>query len=143
MINEDFASYNFDVIENVTYEIDVTQDEGERIVDLQHEGEDVTSDDRFYVATNNYRAGGEDHLDGSVETVLETTDENRQVIIDYIVNHDGALNVERSNNWQITPFESAGEVVFETALEAQDASDDHERIEFIEEDGDGATFSFN
>ncbi|GAJ98179.1 bifunctional 2',3'-cyclic-nucleotide 2'-phosphodiesterase/3'-nucleotidase [Geomicrobium sp. JCM 19055] len=143
LINEDFASYNFDVIENVTYEIDVTQDEGERIVDLQHEGEDVTSDDRFYVATNNYRAGGEDHLDSSVETVLETTDENRQVIIDYIVNHDGALNVERSNNWQITPFESAGEVIFETALEAQDASDDHERIEFIEEDGDGATFSFN
>ncbi|MFB4158931.1 bifunctional 2',3'-cyclic-nucleotide 2'-phosphodiesterase/3'-nucleotidase [Geomicrobium sp. JSM 1781026] len=142
LVNQDFSSYNFDVIENVTYEVDVTNDEGERVLNVEYDGEPVESDDRFYVATNNYRAGGEDHLDADVETVLETTDENRQIIIDYIIAHDGPIDVEASENWQLTPIEAAGDIIFDSAADASEYSDGYDRIELYEETDEGTRFTF-
>ncbi|MBB6451193.1 2',3'-cyclic-nucleotide 2'-phosphodiesterase [Geomicrobium halophilum] len=143
LVNLDFSSYNFDVIENVNYEIDVTKEEGERIQNLSYDGEDVGTDDRFFVATNNYRAGGGGgHLDEDIETVLETTEENRQLVIDYVIDHDGPLDIEPSNNWELSPIEAEGEVLFESASEAKEYTQEYENIEFVEEgDGNEAVFT--
>ncbi|WP_096439524.1 bifunctional 2',3'-cyclic-nucleotide 2'-phosphodiesterase/3'-nucleotidase [Alteribacter populi] len=132
LVNTDFASYNFDTIEGVEYKMDVTQPVGERVVDLTYEGEEVTEDHDFLVATNNYRAGGGgNHLD-DVETVLASTDENREVIIDYIRDYEGAVNVEVSNNWSIVPFETEANVVFESDLRGEDLAEQTPFISFVD-----------
>lgn len=70
LVNSSFPTYNFDVIDGISYRIDVTQparydSEGKvanpnshRILDVTFQGKpmDMTAD--FLVATNNYRAGG-------------------------------------------------------------------------------------
>lgn len=70
LINEDFPTYNFDVIDGVTYEIDVTEPakydkdgklvhaDANRIKNLQYNGAPIDLDQEFIVVTNNYRASG-------------------------------------------------------------------------------------
>ena len=61
LLNKNYPAYNFDTIDGVTYEIDVTQDpkydlEGNlinenssRIINLKYNGNDVKDDDEFLV----------------------------------------------------------------------------------------------
>ena len=117
LIDPSFASYNFDVIDGVTYAIDVTQParydgdgklvapEGHRIVDLNFEGKPIDERQLFLVATNNYRAGGGGNFpgcDGST-VVLEAPDANRDVLVRYIV---ATQHVEpkADNNWRFAPW---------------------------------------
>ncbi|MCG8422831.1 MAG: bifunctional 2',3'-cyclic-nucleotide 2'-phosphodiesterase/3'-nucleotidase [Proteobacteria bacterium] len=70
LLNPDFPSYNFDVIDGVDYDIDITQpsrydSDGNllnanvnRIKNLRYNDQPVTDEQIFLVATNNYRAGG-------------------------------------------------------------------------------------
>ncbi|WP_406828411.1 bifunctional 2',3'-cyclic-nucleotide 2'-phosphodiesterase/3'-nucleotidase [Microbulbifer sp. ARAS458-1] len=120
-----FPSFNFDVIDGVSYQIDVTQparysrscvqvSDGERIVNLQYQGRDVSADDQFLVATNNYRAGGgmfagtgEEHI------VIESPDTNRQVLANYI-RANSPVTPAADGNWSFVPVADNGnlEVVF-------------------------------
>ncbi|MFJ5621775.1 bifunctional 2',3'-cyclic-nucleotide 2'-phosphodiesterase/3'-nucleotidase [Peribacillus loiseleuriae] len=115
LINNDFPTYNFDVIDGVTYEIDVTSlpkyDKGQnvinananRIKNLTFNGKPVTADMKFIVATNDYRASGSKLMNpGGVNTILKAPDSNRQAMMDYVVENkkiDAAVN----NNWTFTP----------------------------------------
>ncbi|WP_185960739.1 bifunctional 2',3'-cyclic-nucleotide 2'-phosphodiesterase/3'-nucleotidase [Aliidiomarina halalkaliphila] len=114
-----FPSFNFDMISGITYTIDPTQparysNQGElidanshRIHELRFNGEPVTPEQRFLIATNNYRAGGGGNfpdLDGS--TLVYVSDaEVRQVIADYArsqtESNAGKLSVEVDHNWQL------------------------------------------
>src|SRR5262249_26064353 len=76
LINPAFPTYNYDVIDGVTYRIDVTQParytpqgriadaQARRIVDLAFRGQPVTDAMEFVVATNNYRASGGGNFPG-------------------------------------------------------------------------------
>jgi 2',3'-cyclic-nucleotide 2'-phosphodiesterase/3'-nucleotidase/5'-nucleotidase len=142
LTNLDFRGFNFDVIEGVEYEIDVTKPLNERIVNLTFEGEALDMDEKFLVVTNNYRAsGGGDHLLGakSVEPVYQGTEENREVIIEYIRNL-GTIDVLPSNNWQIAPFEAEGSITFQSspAAESYIARAGKENfITYLEQDSQG------
>lgn len=142
LVNEEERSYNFDTIEGITYEFDVTQEVGNRVQNIQFEGEPVESEDRFYVATNNHRSSG-DALDEDVIIALETTMKNRQIIIDYVINHDGPLEIEASDNWSIAPFNAAGNVLFTSDPNAVDYYEDYDRIEIHEDTAGGTTFLYN
>src|SRR5438309_4711526 len=87
LINPAFPTFNYDVIDGVTYRIDVTRParytpqgriadaQARRIVDLTFRSQPVTDAMEFVVATNNYRASGGGNfpgMDGS-KIVLETT----------------------------------------------------------------------
>ncbi|WP_299625588.1 bifunctional 2',3'-cyclic-nucleotide 2'-phosphodiesterase/3'-nucleotidase [Pelagibius sp.] len=135
LIDTSFPSYNFDVIDGVSYKIDVTKParynkDGElvshdhRIVDLTYEGKPVTREMEFIVATNNYRAGGGGNfpgLDGS-SIIIEAPDENRTVLANYIFDQK-AINPAADNNWSFVPVDGDVTVTFTSSPGAQDAAE--------------------
>ncbi|WP_280770672.1 bifunctional 2',3'-cyclic-nucleotide 2'-phosphodiesterase/3'-nucleotidase [Salipaludibacillus daqingensis] len=149
-----FSAFNYDVIEGVEYQIDVTQPIGERITDLTYEGEPVTSDMEFLVATNNYRAGGGgDHLAGLdaplVDSLQALSIENRYVILDYIQDLGTAYTPYASYNWSIKPVETNGRVLFNSSA---DGAAHIEKLgltavsatgELIDDDNNGAVYTYN
>ncbi|SLN54714.1 bifunctional 2',3'-cyclic-nucleotide 2'-phosphodiesterase/3'-nucleotidase [Roseisalinus antarcticus] len=125
LLNPDFPSYNFDVIDGVTYQIDLTQasrynndgevvaPEAHRITDLRHDGAPIDDDAEFIVATNNYRASGGGHFPGTGDTIIfEGPDTNRDVIVRYIVDQ-GTVSPRADANWSFRSMNGTT-VLFET-----------------------------
>lgn len=131
LINPSYRTYNFDVIDGVTYEYDVTQPnkydregklihpDASRVRNLKYQGNDVRPDQEFIVVTNNYRANGKfpGVRDASLNRLLGL--ENRQVIINYILDVKN-INPSADKNWHFTNSIKGLDVRFLTADKAKD-----------------------
>lgn len=128
LLNPKFPSYNYDVIDGVTYEIDVSEparynkngevvnQEAHRIKNLRFNGKPIDPKAKFIVATNNYRASGGGHfpgLDGS-NIIIEAPDENRTVLANYIFSL-GKLDPSADNNWTFKDLPGDVQVSFESS----------------------------
>jgi 2',3'-cyclic-nucleotide 2'-phosphodiesterase/3'-nucleotidase len=130
LLNPDFPSFNFDVIDGVTYRIDLSQParfdrdgavaapEANRIVDLALGGQPLDPAAEVIVATNNYRAEGGGNFpgaDGST-VVLEAPDANRDVLVRFIM-EQGTIDPAADGNWGFAPLPGTT-VLFDTGPRA-------------------------
>lgn len=131
LVNPNYRTYNFDVIDGVTYEFDVTQPnkydregktvnpDASRVRNLKYQGKEVTADQEFIVVTNNYRANGKfpGVRDASLNQLLGL--ENRQAIINYILEEKN-INPSADGNWRFTDSIKGVDVRFLTADKAKE-----------------------
>ncbi|WP_245154004.1 bifunctional 2',3'-cyclic-nucleotide 2'-phosphodiesterase/3'-nucleotidase [Jeotgalibacillus proteolyticus] len=148
LINGDFPTYNYDVIDGVTYEIDVTEPakynkdgavvnaEANRIKNLAYNGEPIDPAQEFIVVTNNYRASGNFPGVRNNTAVEMYPDENRQAIIDYIVEL-GTIDPSADGNWTFAPVEGSVNVTFDSAREAVNAISEDSAIQYEGEAANG------
>lgn len=143
LVNTDFRTYNFDVIDGVTYQYDITQpnkydrngkvvnETASRVRNLQYNGQDVTADQKFIVVTNNYRANGTfpGVREASVNYLLNL--ENRQAIINYII-AEKVINPTADNNWTFTDSIKGLDLRFLTADRAKALVADQEGIVYLQ-----------
>ena len=147
LVNASFPTYNFDVIDGISYRIDVTQParyngDGEvvnkdahRITKAMFNGEPLRMKDEFLVATNNYRAGGGGHfpnLNGET-IVIDAPDKNRDVVANYLLSQK-TINPEADGNWAFASFGKAN-VSFTTSPKAKGAAGKNMTYQSLDDNG--------
>jgi len=117
LVNDGFPTYNFDIIDGVTYEIDITKapkynkdgkivNASERIVNLKYNGKAIDMNGDFLMVTNNYRAGGGGSFPGInlTKAVIASPDENRQAIVNFIATQK-VVDPKADGNWKFKAVE--------------------------------------
>ena len=152
LVNDAFPSYNVDVIDGVTYEIDVTQParyaingqlanaQAQRIRNLSYAGKPIDPQQRFLVVTNNYRAYGGGNFPGinATKVVLDAPDENRQALVDYLSQSPGqTVNPSADGNWRIASIATV-EPTFLSSSNAARFLAQHSGIRLVKDNGDGS-----
>ncbi|KKO54037.1 bifunctional 2',3'-cyclic-nucleotide 2'-phosphodiesterase/3'-nucleotidase [Paenibacillus sp. DMB20] len=138
LLNTSFQVYNFDVIDGIEYTIDVTKEakydetgklknaSSSRVKEVTYKGQPLNPDMDFIVVTNNYRASGGGNFPGVKESVmvLDSQEENRQVLMDYIAEKK-IIDPTADRNWSLAPIAGNVNVTFTSAPEAADVLPNH------------------
>jgi 2',3'-cyclic-nucleotide 2'-phosphodiesterase/3'-nucleotidase len=114
LLAPDFAAYDFDSIEGVSYRLDLTQpprydDQGRlvapnarRVVDLSYQGRPIEENAAFLVVTNSYRANGGGHFPGcdGRSVVYEAPDSNFDALLQYVKGQK-RVRVSPGGGWRL------------------------------------------
>ncbi|OME81476.1 hypothetical protein BK120_17705 [Paenibacillus sp. FSL A5-0031] len=145
LLNPSFQVYNFDVIDGVTYQVDVTKPAkykvdgtindaaSSRIIKLNYKGKPVDPNQDFIVITNNYRAGGGGNFPGvkGSKYIIDAPDENRQILMDYISTNK-QINPSIDNNWSIAPVMGDVKVTFTSSPKAAEYAKTTNNIRYLD-----------
>ena len=130
---DNFRTYNFDVIDGVNYQIDITQPakydanckvlnaDSQRIVNLTYQGKTIELKQQFIIATNNYRAYSNKFPGTGADFVaFDAPDENRTVLASYISRvskENGQVIPSADNNWSFAAIDGGEklDIRFETS----------------------------
>jgi len=106
VVAENARDYAYDIYTGIDYTYDLTKPAGQRLVKLQYKGQDVTPDQTFRVAINNYRAVGGAGFPMFREgtRIWSSTSEIRDLMAEYAQKHGtidpAAVNVR---NYTLIP----------------------------------------
>lgn len=129
LMNWQFHSQNFDVIDGVSYQFDLSQparynhecrlvnEKSQRVKNLVYAGKVVEPKAEFIVATHKQRAmAGQFAGTGAKKVVLKSDVSTRQVVRDFLKKqseNQGFVKIDPDKNWQFSPMNA--KVSFETA----------------------------
>jgi 2',3'-cyclic-nucleotide 2'-phosphodiesterase / 3'-nucleotidase len=101
----DTADFSYDVLSGVSYDIDIAQPAGSRIVNLTSGGAPVDPAARFVLAVNNYRSSGGSNYPhvAAAQSVWSSSDEIRNTIIAWVQAH-GTIDPSTfgGDEWRLT-----------------------------------------
>ena len=130
LLNPAMPATEFDVIDGVTWAIDLAQparfapdggliDGGAaRITDLRFQGRPVGPADRFIVATNSYRTSGGSAFPGANDGhVIYSGDLTNRVVLQRYVAEKGTVAPETRPDWRFLPMPGTA-ALFDTAARA-------------------------
>ncbi|HFK1425598.1 MULTISPECIES: bifunctional 2',3'-cyclic-nucleotide 2'-phosphodiesterase/3'-nucleotidase [Bacillus cereus group] len=116
LVNIGYPTYNFDILDGLKYEIDVTQPakydkDGKvinantnRIINMTYGGKPVADNQEFIVATNNYRGSSQTFPGVSKgEVVYQSQYETRQIIVKYM-QETPVIDPAADKNWTFKPI---------------------------------------
>jgi 2',3'-cyclic-nucleotide 2'-phosphodiesterase / 3'-nucleotidase len=158
LINNAFPSFNFDTLDGVTYELNLTQSakydtrgnlntatgvvSAGRVKNLRFNGQPIDDKAQFVVATNNYRAygGGNFPALGADKVILDAPEENREALVEYLKDGSkakgGKVNPTADNNWRILPVPGIT-MTFSSAAAAAKFLPNHKNIKLLKDGADG------
>ena len=117
LLSPDFAPYDFDSLDGVSYRLDLTQpkrydDQGRlvasnarRVIDLAYQGRPIDERAAFLVVTNSYRANGGGHFPGcdGTSVVYEAPDSNFDALLNYVKGQK-RVRVSRGGGWRLASW---------------------------------------
>ena len=109
--NEKVRGYNYDIFDGINYDINLSKESGNRIENVNINGEELDLNKVYKVAVNNYRFGtiinkgwasAEDKYYDSYEE-LQDAGRMRDMIVKYVIEEkNGTIKPTVDNNWKIT-----------------------------------------
>lgn len=153
LLNPNYPVFNFDVMDGVQYQFDVTKPPkydiagklinpaSNRVINLTYNNKRIDPNQDFIVVTNNYRASGGGNFPGvgGSEVVLEAVAENRQILMKYIIQYKEIVPTV-DQNWSIAPINNQVKISFTTSPKGESYIKAGSRISFtkqIDEQGYG------
>lgn len=113
--NQKIRGYNYDMFSGLTYNIDLSKNAGNRVVDMKIDGRDLDPNKIYKLAVNNYRFGtimklglvtADDKYYDSIARYPDVPDGRiRDLIIKYTKeNKNGTLAPSVDNNWKLVGY---------------------------------------
>ncbi len=104
IVDPDVRHYNIDTMQGLSYRIDPTRPEGDRVQDIRRNGRPLDLQASFTLVCNNYRAaggGGFPHL-AEAEVIWRSSEEVASMIDDHLSGLE-IWSPEADGNWMIAP----------------------------------------
>ncbi len=122
LVNPDVRGYNYDMAQGLKYEIDLTKEPGNRIINIANlDGSEFDMEKVYSVTMNSYRYnGGGGHLEAAgvlakgilqTDTTYKSSDAMRDLMVEYLkkVETWGPEDIEE--NWKLVPEDLAEKAI--------------------------------